>query len=324
MPVARIVLAGANVLAALVFMYLASADWGRRYQWSHGVWRYDVALNGLPLDEKQLDEEGEPVVRQMTEGNLKLILKSGPFVKTQKEEVEKRFNDVRSEIDGTADEKARRQRLFDVLQRLARTTAERDGYADLKTDEMPAALEAACSAARTGKNSEGRDLAPDQWRRALAHVLFALEDKPEEQDRLVTVLGVRAYAGAADRRAAALREMEIAVQRGMESDRASYAALHRQTVQRVLLLATRVADLKATLQEHRALAEKHRNLVNARQADVKQFEEKLEVANAELQKALAEQAELEQQLFQTQRALGQAQEKNQQLEGQIRAEESAK
>jgi hypothetical protein len=323
MPVARIILAGVNVLAAIVFLYLAAADWGRRYAWSHGVWRYDIALNGLPVDEKQTDEEGEPVIKQMTEGNLKLILKSGPYVKTQKEEVEKRFNDLQSETGGIADENARRQRLLDVLQRLAMTTAERERYAGLKTEEMPAELEKAVSAARTGQN-EGRNLAADQWRREIARVLFAVEDKPEEQDRLVTVIGVRSYAGAADRRAAALREMEIAVQRGIENDRATYAVLHRQTVQRVLLLAARVADLKAQLQEHRPLAEKHRNLLTARQADVKQFEEKLEVAKGELQKALAEQAELEQQLFQTQRALGQAQEKNLQLDGQIRAEESTK
>src|SRR5437868_2678906 len=108
MPVARIILAGVNVLAAIVFMWLASADWGRRHLWSHGVWRYDVALDGLPLDEKQTNEEGDPQVRQMTPGNLKLLFKAGPEVKTQQEEVEKRFKDVRGEIDGVADENARR------------------------------------------------------------------------------------------------------------------------------------------------------------------------------------------------------------------------
>ena len=52
-------------------------------------------------------------------------------------------------------------------------------------------------------------------------------------------------------------------------------------VQRILLLGERVSDLKNTLTAHKAMTEKHQVLVNARKADVKDWENRLEVAKKE-------------------------------------------
>src|SRR5438128_11361772 len=83
MPLARIILAGVNVLLAIVFMWLASASWGKRYAWSHAVFRHDMALSGLPVDEDERDENNEPIAGYLTDRTLQDILKGGSVVRTQ-------------------------------------------------------------------------------------------------------------------------------------------------------------------------------------------------------------------------------------------------
>ncbi len=54
------ILALVNILAAVGFIYLAASDYGKRQQWSYAVYRHDLAINGLPLDEKEVDVDGVP------------------------------------------------------------------------------------------------------------------------------------------------------------------------------------------------------------------------------------------------------------------------
>src|SRR2546423_1558806 len=49
-----------NVIAAGAFLYLALMDYGVRQAWSYAVYRYDFALNGIPVDMTEPDEKGEP------------------------------------------------------------------------------------------------------------------------------------------------------------------------------------------------------------------------------------------------------------------------
>src|SRR5262245_35692609 len=157
MPLARIVLAGVNILLAIVFVWLASASWGKRYAWSYAVFRHDLAVRGLPVDANEPDENGDAIAEHLTERTLQDVLKGGPVVKTQKDEVEARFKQLRGELEG-GDEAARRQRGIELLQHLARTGGERESAANLKTEELAPAFEAAFSAARTGKDSAGKEL----------------------------------------------------------------------------------------------------------------------------------------------------------------------
>src|SRR5207248_6269695 len=53
------VLAILNVIAAFVFLLIAALDWGQRQSWVYAAYRADLALDGLPLDDKELDLKGQ-------------------------------------------------------------------------------------------------------------------------------------------------------------------------------------------------------------------------------------------------------------------------
>ena len=80
-------------------------------------------------------------------------------------------------------------------------------------------------------------------------------------------------------------------------------------------------DRKAELLHHKALTEKNEVLVNSRRAEMKDMETRLSTVNSELEKAPAEQAKLEQDLFETERLLGATKEENLKMEKQIRSQE---
>lgn len=315
MPLARIILAGLNVLMALVLAVLAARDWGTRQAWQYAVYRHDLALHGLPVDETERDVEGEPLVNQVTEATAKQLFPANP-VRTQKEEAEARQRQLAGEIDGL-DDAAKRQRLLGVLKALARTGAERDALDARPTEELRSALD---EAFRSAKDARGEG---DYLRRRieLAHLLFNLSDDPQDQHRAMLVVGARAFSREVDAQAQAMHEAAERVQHLMSDDLAQFSAQYQKLLQRVIASAERVADLKATLQAHKQLTEKHQVIIGTRNAEIKEYQAKLAATAKETEQALAEQAKLEAELFAAQRRLGEAYEKNQQLEREIRAKE---
>lgn len=312
MPLLRNILIVANIVVAIAFFFLAAKDWGRRTAWSHGVFLFERAVSGLPVDANETDVNGDLIVSKV----------HGAPVRTQQEEVDAKINQLQSDINSQPDDAAKKKRLIEVLGALASTQAERDSMAKMDLPQLEEALTNALRPAKEGRTAQGRELSLDQRKKAIAQVLFALSgQEPGDQQRLLAVIGAQAYAQAAEQQALNLQEMTLQVQHQIANDQHAFEVHHKELVQRLLNVAERVADLKATLQYHKALTEKHQVLVNSRQADVKDLQTRLATANGELEKALAEQAKLEKDLFETERLLGQTKEKNLEMERQIRSRE---
>src|SRR3954471_5683541 len=53
-------LAVLNLVALLAFLFMASAAYKMRQAWSYSVLRWDMALDGMPIDEADLDQQGRP------------------------------------------------------------------------------------------------------------------------------------------------------------------------------------------------------------------------------------------------------------------------
>jgi hypothetical protein len=317
MPLLRNILIVANILVAILFFALAAMDWGRRTAWAHGVFRYELAIDGLPVDDTETDAHGDVIVKKIP-GE---VAKQLQFT-TQKDAVEARFKEVQNDINSQPDDAAKKKRLLEILGALATTQTERDEYARMDAAQLEEALNNAFRPAREGRTASGKELSPDQRRRAIAHVLFATSGQESaDQQKVLNVVGARAYAHAAMQQAANLHEMVQRVRHDMANDRHAFEVDHKALVQRILIQAERVAELKAALQFHRALTERHEVLVNSRKADVKDMETRLATVNSELEKALAEQAKLEQDLFETERLLGQTKEDNLNKEKDIRSRE---
>lgn len=322
------ILAFLNVFAAIAFVCLAAADWSKRQAWAYAVYRHDLLIQGLPVDEKEMDVDGQPLVKSLSDKTLQQVFQSGGQpVDTQAKEVRRRHDQLKSEIEADANPK---QKFLQVVLPVQRTRGERDALTRLvqdpkvKVDELMASdgpFEKAFSEALDGKDAQGKELENSQRRQAIAHLLMNLSDDPAELQRATTVVGLAAASQAVDRQAHAYADMDKAIRADRESARSRFETTHKEIVQKIEVLAERVADLQLALQSQKTLTAKHQALVAARKADVGNVTKELEDARKATQDALAKQTKMEEELAKTKSEYAQALDANQKLEREIRTRE---
>lgn len=341
-----------NVLAAAGFVYLAATDYATRQVWSYGVFRHELALSGLPLDEKEAGADGVPRVQDLTDATLKdaFAQAGGNPVKTQTAELDRVRNALRSKVDdgtplevpdpvqaGKLQLATPAQKLAWFLIPLAPTAAQRDallaGLRDpklLNADELGKQFDNAFSSALAKPD-------PDDKKRAIAELLFRLNDVlPEAQaagnappdmietpsyKRFVVVVGAVAAAKAVDDQALRLEALAREAERGIGRDRLAFVAEHRRLLGRVEALAQEVQAQQAALAGVQEQVETQQRLVNERDKQVKDLEARLASARKETQRRLDEQRAMQQTFFEAQLRLRNLNGENQQLERDIRERE---
>lgn len=320
------VLAIFNVLAVLAFFSLAAADYGKRQAWSYAVFRHDILLNGIPLDDKEVDLDEQPIVEKLSPWTLQQIFQGvGQPVATQVQEVQNRYKEVRGQIEAAPDDAAKRALLLQALHGMPHNWGEREEMIariqkepieQLLGEDGP--LDKAFRRALKGVDLKDKPLAPESRQLAIAHVLYNLSEEPAAQQRVLTVVGLKNYILAVDHQTDAIRELLQRVQITMADQRTAFEINYRQIQHRIEVMLERTQALEAALQREKALVAKHQALVTARRADVKELTERLEAAKQEAQVALAAQSRLEKELVTTQRAVGQALQTNLTIENSIR------
>jgi len=222
MPLARIILGGLNVVAAIAFMALAAMSYGARYHRTYNVFRYDLAIQGLPVDDAETDAEGQRSAAKLTPDTLKKLFPSGNPVSTQKAEVEARYAQLQADLGGL-DDAARQKKLVEFLKPLVRTFSEREALSTLKSEELQVLLDQEFEGGRTGKGPDGKELNLDQRRQAIARVLFNLAGPDDSaQQRVVTVVGLASYVREADRQTTALQDLALNQQKALATDQALF------------------------------------------------------------------------------------------------------
>lgn len=124
MSLAGKILAIVNILAVVAAVALLGMDYSKRRAWQYAVFREDLMINGLPLDEQESDEKGRPLVDNLSEQTAKELFPSNP-VTTQRKEVERVQGQLRSKIDDAADKKQKCYLLARVLTPFAVTNDQR-------------------------------------------------------------------------------------------------------------------------------------------------------------------------------------------------------
>src|SRR5262245_29681420 len=81
------ILAFLNVLGVVGVLALGAMTYSKKQAWANAVALQELRLRGLPLDEKELDNQGVPLVENLNDDNVKALL-GGRFVRTQADEVE--------------------------------------------------------------------------------------------------------------------------------------------------------------------------------------------------------------------------------------------
>lgn len=120
------ILAILNVLAVIGALALLAMDYAKRQTWAYAVYRQKLVIDGLPVDENEVDGQGHKLVDDLTPATQQDIFKGSSPVKTQLEEVKRVQNELNSKIQGAGDKKKQIYVLARVLTPLALTGEQRE------------------------------------------------------------------------------------------------------------------------------------------------------------------------------------------------------
>ncbi len=321
------VLAILNVVAAILCLTIAVPDYARRQAWTFAVLREDFILKGLPVDDNEKDAEGRPLVKLVGKSMQEQLFTglSQPVI-TQKQEVIDRQKALLAKIGEAADAAAKKEIIEKALVPLAQSWGQRDELRrkirdpNVSVETLLAAegpFEAAFTEALEGKTATNQELAFEERRQAIAHLLCNLSDNPDDHRRALAVVGIRAYVHEVDSQATALGNMVPEIQHALEADLGAFEVEHKDLIRQIVLKADRVRHLDEILQTQTLLAQEHTTLLAARQADVQGVSAEIDEAKKATAIALKGQSELEDALFKAHRTIATAAEKNQQLLRQI-------
>ncbi|HMC65049.1 MAG TPA: hypothetical protein VKI65_08915 [Gemmataceae bacterium] len=331
------VLAILNVLAALLFVYLAAIDWAKHQQQSYPVFRNELIFHGLPVDDDDMGTHTPPtkLAGHLSRQTLTDIYPAGAGgdlageqVRTQEDEVTRVRASLRQKINSLDGDAAKRNYLKETLLGLARNAGERGAMlqrvndpkvsvADL-TGDLDRWFEETLSPARVAEGAAAQKQGYDIRRQAIAHLLYNLSPEPAWHDRVRAVVGLIAYSREAETQAAALEEMARQVELAMADDQATFEREYAGTVQHLHRLADEVDRLAYDLKTQQELVTAHQVLVKLRQKDVEDFTNRLAAVQVNLREALQKQRNLEDRLYNTRVGLIRLVNENVNLERQLR------
>jgi hypothetical protein len=336
------VLAFVNVLGAIVLAALAALDYGKRQQWAYAVFRSDLVINGLPVDDDQRDAEGRPIVRELGDPKdpgqtLKELFPSNP-VATQVEEVQRVRQLLDNKIGQAGDEAAQTKLRARILLPLVETVGDRERLWAIMREQAPrpedvtyaqAELEKAFQAAQ---GSNKADIAGR--RRAIAHLLLnvagELSDEPPADPinadlwqsptytRALTVVGLEAAVNEMEAQAQRLNRISRDLADLLQGERGRFIAENKELIDQLQREALHVKSLNDLLTQKKEQAEKQEELVRQREADIKAVSAELATARQNTDKTLKELQTLGQSLFDARVKLREGIANNQQLEQKLR------
>lgn len=318
-------LAVMNVLAAGAFIYIAGLDWQKRTDWAYEVFRRELAIHGLPVNEVDASwRVDRPIQQDLGRGTIDDLFKNAGKhrVYSQMEEVKRVQEELKKEIDGLPDDQ-KRNRLRQIILDQATTMDQRLEAARPLTDEAP--LDVYWAAFNKLFTDVGKLANPDDpsysltlARAAIAHLLYNVSSEPGEHQRALVVVGLRPYCNEAEQQANNLREMANRVRAIMVDDRALFEAEHGRLVQRILSLGEAIEQLQGELAYKKDLRERSQVELNKRKDDRDRLEKEVGVAKVDRQGALDKQGDLEAGLFKINAELGLIKEQTETLERELR------
>jgi len=128
-------LAVLNIVATLAFVYLVFQDFAKREAWAYANYVHDVAVNGLPLDDKATDDRESPLMyRLANETKNEWFGSNGGPVATQVEEVNRVKGLVDGKISALNDDPAKQTVEYArILTPFARHNTEREWLLGVRT-----------------------------------------------------------------------------------------------------------------------------------------------------------------------------------------------
>lgn len=329
----------ANLLVTMGFVYLASVDWAKRASWAYAVYRDELRINGIPVDEEEIDPiGGTPLVDHLSDGTLQQIFQhaGGSPVSTQIEEITRVKDELQAAITGIADEATKRATLKQILLPLARTSGDRYAVqeriddAKVPIDELLADVNALFDEVAGDSQAGGAkrpiiaQLLPRDRRQAVAHLLYNIKPSEDAHARLIVIVGLKAFNEEAKLQADNLEIISDTVRYAMLGDRANFEVEYRRILDDIRDVAESYGGRVAYFENQVKLKKDHTALREGRQKDVDDAKAALKAARDDMRDNLKKQAEQEKNLFESQRVLGSTATENEKKEREIRLMERTK
>ncbi|OAI48162.1 hypothetical protein AYO44_07835 [Planctomycetaceae bacterium SCGC AG-212-F19] len=288
--------------------------------------------------------------------------KGASFIHTQQEEVEYQKKKINDELNSIKDEEDKRDALRRVILPLTVTLEERDFWVerikeaeikelidDLNNEFFGRALTKETynegtqkSDVETGPVNRSdwlnrnrdefmkklREKYPEKYvrmtrRQQVAHLLYNLSREATEHTRVMVVIGLKAFIQEAELQAARLREMSLRTRMAMVDERSRFEIEYQQLVQRLFALAGELETKRLAKADKESILKRTTELVEIRKKDKEELEAMVGQVDLKLKESLMHQEWWEQQVFETQKALGQMQEQAETLQRYIRRLEGA-
>jgi hypothetical protein len=305
-------------------------------------------MNGLPVDEHEIDGfQHAPIVDKISDNTAQQIFQTlgGKPVKTQKEEVDRIREELTADINAAPDDKAKREKLKNILVPMARTlgqrydlrnqldTAKLDDllnefnalFAEVNRPELTVDGDQPTPADPNFRKTSFGLLLPRDRRAAIAHLLLNVkQDDDNYLLRLQAVLGLKEFNDAMRVQADALTDMADRVKFEMLGDRSAFEVDYQAKLDDLRDLVEATADQQTFLENQQKLKKDHEKLAEGRKSDVEEAKKKLADSRAKIAAMLLEQAEREAKLFAAQRDLGSLAADNEKKEREIRTLEKVK
>jgi hypothetical protein len=320
------VLAVFNVLAAIGFLVVAGMDYNKRQSWAYSHFLHQLAVSGLPLDK---DDDtgrlpGRTISDQFGKDATKALFGTAEGPKTQGEEVGATIAKFKEVVNAAADLNAKRDAVaVHLLPELGRAEERDDVIRELQTvkdqagiDTLVARFEAIGNRVTNGDR--------ETRRRAIADFLYNFQYDDSWHKRAEAVIGLEQYVAAAERQTVRLVDMIARDRRVIAEEQAAFVAQYQAALPELTVLAAKLQALDAKLTEQKDLVQKHTALRNARKTEVMTLSNQLAAEKQVEAKERAALTAVQQELFAVQQDVAKAQERNQQLERDLRQKETEK
>jgi hypothetical protein len=312
-------LAVINILAAIAFILVAGLDYGRRQAWCYAVLEQDLMIDGLPVDDQELDLQGNPLqdsVGPRMQRDLFEKAPARPPVKTQIEEVANRKAQLKAAAGNDP------AKLQAILVPLAETAGKRsDVRAITDASALNTRFEKYFNDVElpTKTTEGGQGLSLGERRQAIARLLFATSQSNDDYNRTLAAVGLAAYTRAVSDQANILQNMIPVYKSELAHDSTACEVEHKYLLQQIVALAERVGDLQQSLDKQTALREQHRALVQKRSEVVADLQKTIASARKATEAALAQQTTTEAETFAAAKAVTETELKNQELERAVKS-----
>jgi hypothetical protein len=322
------VLAVFNVLAAIGFVFVAAKDYYGRQSWAYSHFRHELAIHGLPVDDKDDSWRlpGNPISESFGADARKDLFGTADGPKTQVDEVIGTVAAFRNGVNSAADIGAKRDLIAKYLLPQLTRADERDQVIrelqNLKDQAGVDALVGRFDAMATRATNLNVDR--ETRRRAIADFLYNFEYSDQRHARVQKVIGLDQYVAAAERQTGRLQEMIARNKSVVAHEQAAFVTQYQAVLPELTALSARLEALEARLVEQKDLVQRHTADRNARQTEVTNLTNELNAEKQTEAREVASLAAIERELFAVQQDVAKARAKTEQLERDLRTKETAK